>query len=79
MWLIPGQLSIKAEWRDAPIALPDFSWSNKQKLSANVAIGLHSHPRFHQSILATLSCSDYQNVFSIHISSKKDFLLHVMT
>ena len=63
-----GQLSIKAEWRDAPLVLWDFSRSNNQKLSANVALGLYSHPHLHQSILAILFCGDYQNVFSIHIS-----------
>ena len=30
MWLIVGQLPIKAGWWDAPLALWDFSWSNKQ-------------------------------------------------
>ena len=29
-WLIVGQLLIKAGWWYAPLALPDFSWSNKQ-------------------------------------------------
>ena len=56
MWLIVGQLSIKAEQRDAPLALRDFSRRNKYKLLANVAIGLHSHPHLHQSILAILPC-----------------------
>ena len=74
------QLSITAEWQDAPLVLQDFSQSNKQKLSANVAFGLHSHPHSHQLILAILyygvkliSSSQYfllliQNVFSDHIS-----------
>ena len=47
------QSSIKAEGRDA---LWDFRRSKKQKLSANVAIGLHSHPNLHQSLIAILSC-----------------------
>ena len=37
MWLIVGQLLIKAEWWDAPLMLEDFSQGNKQKLSANIA------------------------------------------
>ena len=73
-------LSIKAEWQDAPLALRDFSQSSKEKLQANVAIGLHSHPHLHQSILAILSCgvrlistsqlfsSSGTKVFSVHIS-----------
>ena len=56
MWLLVGQLSIKAEWQDAPLALQDFNWSNEQKLSGNAAIGLHSHSHLHQSIWAILSC-----------------------
>ena len=36
MWLIVGQLPIKAECRDAPLAVRDFNQINKQKLSANV-------------------------------------------
>ena len=56
MWLIVWQLSIKAEWQDAPLAIQDFIWSNKKKLLANVAIGLHWHPHLHQSVLAILSC-----------------------
>ena len=73
-------LSIKAEWRDAPLTLRDFSQSNKEKLSVNVAIGLHSHPHLHQSILGILSCgvrlistsqlfsSSGTKIFSVHIS-----------
>ena len=30
VWLIVGQLPIKAEWWDAPLALQEFSRSNKQ-------------------------------------------------
>ena len=55
MQLIVRQLSIRAEWQNAPLMLRDFSQSNKEKLSASVAIGLHSYPHFHQSILAILS------------------------
>ena len=44
------QLPITAEWQDAPLEVQNFNQSNKQKLSANVAINLH------QSILAILSC-----------------------
>ena len=50
------QLSIKAEWPDALLALWNFSQSNKQKLSVNVTISLHSHLHLHQSILPILSC-----------------------
>ena len=38
MWLVVAQFPKKAEWRDAPLALHDFSQSNKQKLSVNIAI-----------------------------------------
>ena len=33
MWLIVGQLPIKTRWWNAPLALRDFSQSNKQKNS----------------------------------------------
>ena len=55
MRLLVGQLPIKAKWRDATLVVRDFSESNKQTLSANVAIGLHSYPHFHQLILPILS------------------------
>ena len=32
VWLIVGQLHIKAGWWDAPLALQDFSWSNEHSL-----------------------------------------------
>ena len=47
---------MKAERQDAPLRLRDFSRSNKQELSANIAIGLHSHPHLHQLILTIISC-----------------------
>ena len=56
VWLINGQLPIKAECRDAPLALRDFSRSNRQKPSGSIAISLHWHPHLHQSILPILSC-----------------------
>ena len=46
----------KAKWQDAPLALWDFSRSNKQKFLANAAISLHSHTHLHQSILPILYC-----------------------
>ena len=55
MRLLVGQLPIKAKWRDATLVVRDFSESNKQTLSANVAISLHSYPHFHQLILPILS------------------------
>ena len=54
MWLVIRQLPITAEWWDAHA--PGFSRTNKQKLSANVAIGLHSHPHLHKSMLPILFC-----------------------
>ena len=36
MWLIVGQLPIKAAWRDAPFALWDFSQSNKYVRNFNL-------------------------------------------
>ena len=54
--LLINTRTIKAGWRDNPLALRDFSQSNKQKLSANAGIGLHSHPHFHQLIISILSC-----------------------
>ena len=86
MCLIVGQLSIKVEWRDAPLALRDFSRSNKLKLSANATIGLHSHPHLQQSIYAILSCcvtlissSDTECFFLYLFLFKKIFFLDVMS
>ena len=39
VWLIVGQLPIKAGWWDATLALQDFSWSNKQNyFSSNIVV-----------------------------------------
>ena len=58
MWLITcdRQLLIKTEWRNVPLVLRDFNRSNKQELSENIAISLHSRPHLHQSMLSILSC-----------------------
>ena len=68
------QLPIKVGLRDPPLALRDFSRSNKQKLSANVTISLHSHPHLHQSILTILSCGVQSISSSLLFSSYKRFL-----
>ena len=70
MWLIVGQLPIKAEWRDTSLAPWEFSRINKQKLSANVVISLHWHPYLHQSTLPIISC-DAKLVSSSQLFSYK--------
>ena len=41
---IVGQLPIKARWRDAPLALQDFSQSNKQKMRFQLALNKIFYP-----------------------------------
>ena len=38
LWLIVGQLCIKAAWWDTPLVLWDFSWSNKQDYFSTNAV-----------------------------------------
>ena len=73
MWLIVGQLPIKAEWRDTSLAPWEFSQINKQKLSANVVISLHWHPYLHQSTLPIISCGVKLISFSQLFSYKRWF------
>ena len=51
-----GQLSVKSESQNAPLASRDFRRSNKQKLSANIAISYYSPTHLYQSILPVLAC-----------------------
>ena len=71
MWLIIRQLPIKAEWRDAPLVLCDFSQNNELKLSTNVAINLHSHWHLYQSILLIVSCGA-KLISSLQLYSSSD-------
>ena len=53
MWLIVGQLLLKARWRDAFVALREFSQSNKKKDGIQLALNRtfcsiplpHTHPQ----------------------------------
>ena len=38
MWLIVGQFPIKSRWWEIPLALRDFSWSNKQGIHVTVSL-----------------------------------------
>ena len=71
MWLIVGQLFIKTEGQNVPLALRNFSRSDKQKLSANVAISLHSYPHLYQSTIWIFSCG-FKLVFSSRLFSSTD-------
>ena len=68
-WLIAWQLPIKIRWRNAPLANPDFRWSNKHA----PIIHPHVFNSFHRTILhrkshRVFTCPSFSNSICPHFT-----------